>query len=93
MNTAAATSDRFSGQASSTAFAIPINRAVRIAEQIRNGEESANVHVGDRGLLGVRVQDIETQTVCATFRWTSGAFVAGAESGSPAESAGLVSAT
>ena len=57
MNTAAATSDRFSGQAvSSTAFAIPINRAVRIAEQIRNQEESANVHVGDRGLLGVRVQ-------------------------------------
>ena len=40
---------------SSTAFAIPINRAVRLAQQISNGQESANVHVGDRGLLGVRV--------------------------------------
>ena len=88
MNTAAATSDRFSGQVSSTAFAIPINRAVRIAEQIRNNQESANVHVGDRGLLGVRVQDIETQTACDTTA-NSGALVAGTESNSPADNAGL----
>jgi S1-C subfamily serine protease len=88
MNTAAATNDRFSGQASSTAFAIPINRATRIAEQIRNQEESANVHVGERGLLGVRVQEIETSTAC-DVPVSSGALVAGAQSGSPADSAGL----
>ena len=89
MNTAAATSDGFSGQGSRTAFAIPINRAVRIAEQIRNNQESANVHVGDRGLLGVRVQDLDTQTITCTVTVNSGAFVAGSESGSPADSAGL----
>lgn len=88
MNTAAATSDRFSGQASSTAFAIPINRAARIADQIRNHEESANVHVGERGLLGVRVQEIDSSATC-DVTVNSGALVAGAESGSPAESAGL----
>ncbi len=88
MNTAAATSDRFSGQVSTTAFAIPSNRAVRLAQQIRNGQESANVHVGDRGLLGVRVQDIGTQNTC-TLTVGSGALVALAESGSPADSAGL----
>jgi S1-C subfamily serine protease len=88
MNTAAATSDRFSGQVSSTAFAIPINRAIRLADQIRNGQESENVHVGDRGLLGVRVQDIGSQGACQVTA-TSGALVAGAESGSPADSAGL----
>lgn len=88
MNTAAATSERFSGQVSSTAFAIPSNRAVRLAQQIRNGQESANVHVGDRGLLGVRVQDIGTDVTC-TPAVNSGALVALAESGSPADSAGL----
>lgn len=88
MNTAAATSDRFSGQAGSTAFAIPINRAARIAEQIRNGDESANVHVGERGLLGVRVQEIDSSATC-DVTVNSGALVAGAESGSPAEGAGL----
>jgi S1-C subfamily serine protease len=89
MNTAAATSDRFSGQESSTAFAIPINRAVRIATQIRDNQESANVHVGDRALLGVRVQDIETQTTNCDVAVNSGAFVFQSESGSPADSAGL----
>jgi S1-C subfamily serine protease len=88
MNTAAATSDRFSGQAGNTAFAIPINRAARIAEQIRNGNESANVHVGERGLLGVRVQEIDSSATCDVTA-NSGALVADAESGSPAEGAGL----
>jgi S1-C subfamily serine protease len=88
MNTAAATNDRFSGQVSSTAFAIPINRAVRLAQQIRDGQESANVHIGDRGLLGVRVQDIETQSSCS-LTVNSGALVAGTEADSPADNAGL----
>jgi S1-C subfamily serine protease len=89
MNTAAATIDRFSGQVgSNTAFAIPINRALQLARQIQAGEESANVHVGERGLLGIRVRDIATQTTC-TVSTTSGALVADVNSGSPADSAGL----
>jgi S1-C subfamily serine protease len=91
MNTAAAVGDSFSGQSgSTTAFAIPINRAIRLAQQIGNGEESANVHVGERGLLGVQVQDISAQTqVECPGTTNSGALVAGTESGSPADSAGL----
>jgi S1-C subfamily serine protease len=90
MNTAAATSDRFTGQVgSSTAFAIPINRALQIARQIEAGEESANVHVGGRGLFGIRVRDIASQTSCPSVPIDSGALVADVSSGSPAESAGL----
>jgi S1-C subfamily serine protease len=90
MNTAAATSDRFTGQVgSSTAFAIPINRALQVARRIEAGEESANVHVGGRGLLGIRVRDIASQTSCPSVAIDSGALVADVSAGSPAESAGL----
>lgn len=37
-------------------FAIPIGRAMGIADQIRNGDESDGVHIGPRALLGVSVQ-------------------------------------
>jgi S1-C subfamily serine protease len=92
MNTAAATNGRFAGQSSSTAFAIPINRAIRLAQQIRSGQESANVHIGERGLLGVRVQDLTSQAAAALgcqVATNTGALVAGAESGSPADDAGM----
>ena len=92
MNTAAAVNGRFSGQNSSTAFAIPINRAIRLAQQIRSGQESANVHIGARGLLGVRVQELTSQGASAlgcSVATNAGALVAGAESGSPADDAGM----
>ena len=90
MNTAAATSDRFSNQSgSTTAFAIPINRALTLIHQMENAQESANVHIGERGLLGIRVQDISQQLVCPTVGANSGALIAGVQSGTPADSAGL----
>ena len=90
MNTAAATNDRFSGLGgSSTAFAIPINRAIQLARQIEAEQDSANVHIGERGLLGIRVQDIATQLTCDSVPADSGALVAGVTSGSPASDAGL----
>jgi S1-C subfamily serine protease len=90
MNTAAATNDRFFNQGgSSTAFAIPINRAVKLAHQIEAQEASANVHIGQRGLLGIRVQDIATQLTCDSVPADSGALIASVQSGSPAGSAGL----
>jgi S1-C subfamily serine protease len=61
------------------AFAIPIEHALEIAHQIENGDESATVHIGEHGLLGVAIQGNTGQ----------GAFVAGVQSGSAAESAGL----
>src|SRR4051812_13928652 len=58
MNTAASTSFRFSygDQASTEAFAIPIARALAIAQHIQTGTTNATVHVGPTAMLGVRVQ-------------------------------------
>jgi S1-C subfamily serine protease len=92
MNTAAATGGRFAGQVSSTAFAIPSNRALSLARQIRAGEESATVHVGKRGLLGVRVQALDADNAASAacnVTADSGAFVVDAQSDSPANSAGI----
>ncbi len=84
MNTAAAQSDDFFGQSgSSTAFAIPINTAKAVVDQIVSGNNTASVHIGDRGVLGV---DIGQSGVAAA---ATGAPVAQVEPGSPAESAGL----
>jgi S1-C subfamily serine protease len=66
------------GGVSGDGFAIPINTALDIARQIRDGQSSTKIHIGDRALLGVQVQNGQGQAV-----------VAGVESGSPADSAGI----
>jgi len=59
MNTAAAQSDGFfGGNSSTTAFAIPIDKALTIVNQIRAGNNSDTVHVGDRAILGVEVRNV-----------------------------------
>jgi S1-C subfamily serine protease len=77
MDAAATTSQR--GRTTNDSYAIPINTALDIAHKIQSGQESAKIHVGDRGLLGVESQDGTSATI------------AGVESGSPAETAGLQS--
>jgi serine protease Do len=47
------------------------------------------VHIGERGLLGVRVSDIASQVSCTSVPANSGALVVGVNSGSPADSAGV----
>jgi len=47
------------------------------------------VHIGERGLLGIRVQDLSTQVTCDNVPVDSGALVAGVQSNTPADSAGL----
>jgi S1-C subfamily serine protease len=81
MDAAAQVSGRFAQTSGSTnAYAIPINAAMSVVKMIRaGGGGSPNIHVGDRALLGVSVQDGSS----------SGALVVGVQSGSPAESAGL----
>ena len=59
-------------------YAIPIDTALALAHQIQAGKSSALVHIGDRALLGVAVED-----------GTDNAVIAGVEPGSPAESIGL----
>ena len=77
MDTAASGSNR--RRTSGDGFAIPIDKALSIAHQIEAGQSSDTVHIGDRALLGVQVQD-----------GAGGATVAGVEAGSPAASVGLV---
>jgi S1-C subfamily serine protease len=75
MDAAATTSQR--GRTTNDSYAIPINTALDIAHKIQSGQESDKIHVGDRGLLGVESTDGTSATI------------AGVESGSPAESAGM----
>jgi S1-C subfamily serine protease len=54
MNTAAATGS-FGSSAQNVGFAIPINKALRIAQQIIHGKSSPSVQIGSTGFLGVLV--------------------------------------
>ena len=87
MNTAAAQNDSFFGDGgSTTAFAIPIDKALQIVGQIRNGDNSDTVHVGDRAILGVQVRN---PGAFGGAPATSGAAVVGTKDGSPAADAGI----
>jgi S1-C subfamily serine protease len=61
MDTAASTGTGqfgFDSQASNAGYAIPIERAVSIAENIASGSGGTNIHLGTgKGLLGVEVSD------------------------------------
>jgi S1-C subfamily serine protease len=63
-------------------FAIPIDSALTIAQQIRNGVETSVIHQGYPGFLGVTVQ--------ASPTGSPGAYVSGLLSGGPAAGAGIV---
>jgi S1-C subfamily serine protease len=57
MTTAASTTGwRFREDTAGVGFAIPIDIALSIVEQIRNNEEVDGVHVGPRALLGVQLE-------------------------------------
>ena len=87
MNTAASQNDDFFGQTGSTvAFAIPIDKARDVVDQIKAGNNSDTVHVGDRGILGVEVQNIGDGVSAPV---SSGALIVNATSGSPADAAGI----
>ena len=86
MNTAASAGFRLSGQ--TTAFAIPINRALAIARQIEARASSATLHIGATGFLGVAVRSAG-QARAPGRPPGSGVVVAGVFAGSPASRAGL----
>jgi len=67
-------------------FAIPINSAVSIANQILGNHASDKIHLGQTAFLGVDVTSVAGDS---NGSGGSGAGVTGVESGSPAESAGL----
>jgi len=100
MDTAANTGSGFQGQdsAATTGFAIPINSATSIANQIGAGHASATVHIGLGGFLGVTVGDASNPSGCETnsgepYGYTpavkTGALICGTQPNTPATAAGL----
>ncbi len=70
-------------------YAIPINEAFSLANQIESGKSSSSVHIGNSAFLGVEVAS--TSAYYAFGPAASGATVVGVLSGSPADEAGLAS--
>jgi S1-C subfamily serine protease len=106
MDTAASSgtqTDSQSGQTTEQAFAIPINAAVSIANQIEAGDASSDVHIGATAFLGVEIGSSSSnsgngfggfggfgsQGSQGSQGSASGVSIAGALSGSPAANAGL----
>jgi S1-C subfamily serine protease len=71
-------------------YAIPVNTAVNIVNQIRAGRASSNVVIGQPGYLGVEVADLNATTAAELgLNVSSGALVLGVVPGSPADQAGI----
>jgi S1-C subfamily serine protease len=87
INTAASQGTQFQGQ-QTQAFAIPINQAKSVADQIEAGASSATVHIGLTGLLGVQIMPSDSAAANGV-QAGSGAVVAGVVPGTPADGAGL----
>ncbi len=98
MNTAAA-SNNFN-QTESIGFAIPVNHALSIARQIAAGHGSSTIQIGLPAFLGVQVCNISNAAQCmasglgsgalgAIAPVRSGALVASALGGTPAQAAGI----
>jgi S1-C subfamily serine protease len=71
-------------------FAIPTDNALTVVNQIRAGEASSQVILGQVGYLGVSVTNL-TPAIAAQLglNITSGALVVGVVTGSPADQAGM----
>jgi S1-C subfamily serine protease len=89
IDTAAGNSMQFQSQQSQTAaFAIPINEALAIGNQIEKGDGSSTVHIGATGFLGVEVESA-SNAAQRGVQTGSGAAVEGTLQGTPAANAGL----
>ncbi|MGH3262730.1 MAG: S1C family serine protease [Trebonia sp.] len=104
MDTAAnASSGGFGGYSTATTgFAIPINTAMSIANNIKAGDASATVHIGLTGFMGITVANAAKPSECQgsgfgdlgggfTAPVKSGALICGVFPDSPADAAGLAS--
>lgn len=96
MDTAAA-SGSSTQSATDIGFAIPINTAIHIAQQIQQSKGSSTITIDDKGFLGVQVVSISEAESAANGLAgqvpppgaSSGAYVAGVLEGTPAMQAGL----
>ncbi len=69
-------------------YAIPINKALRVASQIVAGKPSATVHIGATAFLGVMLPPANAQAGLPGGS-SAGATIVGVAAGSPAAKAGL----
>jgi len=75
---------------SSVGFAIPTSDALDIVNDIRAGNSSATLIIGQAGFLGVVVRPVDSATATRLgLSGTSGALVVGAIEGTPATKAGI----
>ena len=89
IDTAASNTMQFqSAQSQTQAFAIPINEALAIGNQIEAGDGSSTVHIGATGFLGVEVESA-SNAAQQGIQAGSGAAVEGVLQGTPAANAGL----
>jgi S1-C subfamily serine protease len=92
IDTAASSSTGFQFQSQQTsqtqAYAIPINEALSIANQIERGDASSTVHLGATGFIGVEVMSASSAAQNGIASG-SGAAVQGVLQGTPAANAGL----
>jgi S1-C subfamily serine protease len=86
----------FSTSQSTQGFAVPVNTALAIVNQIQSHTASATVHIGATAFLGVKIDSAGNQSGLnggsfgdQSGSTSSGAPVAGVLSGSPAAQAGL----
>jgi S1-C subfamily serine protease len=105
MDTAASSGYQFQSQSESAeqAYAIPINEALSVANQIEAHTTSADVHIGATGFLGIEIAPPDATSTGSGFGGYGGGFggfggqtgtssgveIAGTVSGSPAANAGL----
>jgi S1-C subfamily serine protease len=99
MDTAALTGNG-TQSASNVGFAIPIDRAIAIAQAIQEGRSSSTILIGPKGILGVDVLSVQqAEQQSAGFFGQSGisspvshgAYVQQVVNGSPAQAAGITS--
>jgi S1-C subfamily serine protease len=77
---------------SQVAYAIPVNTAVGIVNQIRSGQGSSNILLGERGFLGVAAQDLDSASAARLgLSITSGVLISGIVPGTPAAAAKIPS--
>ncbi|GAA3658253.1 S1C family serine protease [Microbacterium marinilacus] len=85
-----------SGTATTVAYAIPIDEALGLVDQILSGEDTDTVSIGLPAFLGVQLSDTTAQGAswqpgASQQSTTSGATIAGVVEGTPAAEAGLAS--
>jgi S1-C subfamily serine protease len=92
MNSAAEVSGTRFRATSTSGYAIQIDKAMSIAQQIESGKATATIHIGLPAFLGVQMAGTGTGSgrgARNTVPSSNGALIAGVEPGTPAESIGL----